>query len=127
MSAYTPSLRAFRFTALGRSFALDVQNNGIAYPEGPAVHLLESTPQGWLLAFEAFGEPLYVTADTIAAAGGEAAMCRAIVERVNGALSKLFGASLPPATNPADAVMDRLRAGVAVQVIDGVPRLTFEG
>lgn len=124
--SYTPSLRAYRFTALGRTFAVDIQNNGIAYPEGPALHLFEGTPQGWMLAYEALGPALYVTATTIAEAGGESAMCVAIVDRVNSALAKLFGAAAPaPSTTPHDAVLDRLRAAIALEVVDGVPRLSF--
>lgn len=116
--AFAITNRAFKFTVSQREFALDIQNDGVIYDRGYAVHLFEKVPDGWHRSHEAMEPVLYVTERAVEDAGGLEAFCRVIVDKVNRALRIVLGNvendDLPPPTRVHEVVMDYLRNSLTV-------------
>lgn len=126
MSGYAISQRAFRFNVGSREFAIDIQSNVVF--SIPSVCLYELQPGGsWFMKYVEFGPPEMAATDaTINAAGGVVPFCRLIVERVNKALSVIFGdANVEPPKNLIEQVQDHLRVNLKLVYVDGIPRLQF--
>lgn len=123
--------RAFRFDGDdGKQYALDIFNDGIVYSDGPAVHLLVSTPDGWNRCHVEMEPVMYVRPADIEAAGGNVKICQLIVAKVNRALRILFGKAgdtdIPASTEPYQQVMDLLRTSLKVtKTPDGVTQLSL--
>jgi len=120
--------RAFRFQVGTKQYAVDIQNEGIVYPMGPALHLFFQTPAGdWNRAHIEMEPILYIDQGSIDAAGGVVKLCKLIVIKLNKALRILHGTvaddDLPPAVAPHELVMEHLRTHLSLTMVAGVPSL----